>query len=1752
MKKIIKLLLFVFISNTVFSIEIPKNLTHKNGEGFIENKGQILDQNGIPNVAVKYLLNGSGLNVQIRNTGFSYDTYTIERKLKPARERIENNFIRKSVADSFNFTYHYHRVDIEFVNANKQPKVLANQVSTDFINYYNVPTSPDGILNVHNYKSVLVKDIYSGIDVEYLIDKEKGFKYNFIVHPGADYQMIQMKYLGAESNLVQNKIELSVAAGKLQEDIPMSWIEDDANSPVQVDYKLIEKGVFGFGSNIKILNNKTLVIDPSPLRIWGSYYGGNGTDYLYDCKTIGTSIVVCGMTTSSNSIATAGAHQSSISSGFDVFVSKFTSLGVLEWSSYYGGTGNETIPRCAIDGTSNIVISGITTSSANISSSSSHQTTPGGGNDAFLVKFSGLGVRQWGTYYGGNNSETEAAVSVDPNGNIYLSGSTASANNISTTGSHQIALTGITDGFLVRFTTGGVRQWGTYYGGSSNESNIFCISTVNGLYLSGNTNSTNNIATATTHQSVLSGSADAFLVKFDFNGSRLWGTYYGGSGDETGNSCAIDNIGNVYLAGTSNSTSGIATTGSSQAVFGGGTYDAFLAGFTSTGVRYFGTYLGGNGAESLVRLNYYQSGKLFLSGETRSSNNISTTGAFQVSLSGLSDVFFAEFNTSGTRQWSSYFGGTSDEGFGLCVGDDYNNVYLVGYSNSSTNISTTGGHQISMGGGVDGFLQKFQICTSGVLGTIGAITPTGGASTCNGTAKQYTISAVTNAAGHQWSVPAGWVIQSGQGTTSITVLPGSNGNVSVKGYNTCGDSTTAVTLLVTVISVAQPSAITGSSLNCLGVASPYSVALVSGRTYIWTLPNNWTGSSTTNSISVTPNAITNSDTIRVTASISGCQSTASKLVVSTTRIPLIPVNFIGNNPACRLVPTNFMVDTFLYEATYIWTFPTGYNVNSGSSTRIVNVTPSASAVSGNLTVKGTNSCGTGTALSIPMNVPVTPPATPSTITGSAAPCSGSTLTYSVTLVSGINYRWVLPLSWTINSGQNTNSITVKVGTTSGSISVYPSNATSTSCEGTPSTLPVTVVATPVAPTQVTGATQVCINSSYSFTTPAIPGTQSYTWTLPTGFSPVGGTTNNTINVNTSGSLGSTLELKVKANNGSCSSVDFVYNITGNTIVPAQPLAISGNQSICANSTQTYSIAAVANASSYAWSLPAGWAFNGNSTGNSINVVAGSSTGTISVVANNGSCASSARTLPITTVTPSPPQPGSIGYSGAICGGKQTAFTIAAVSGATSYIWTLPSGWTGTSTTTSINVTPNNNSDTLIVVASNGSCNSVPRKQGFIVNQTPAQPATITGNNLVCINTSYPFYIPRISTASSYTWTVPTAWSVVAGGNDTFIRATPNATGVSGDIVVIANNNGCASIPRTIATSVNTNLPATPGAIIGSSIVCDGVVNDFSISSVTNALNYTWTIPTAWTFTSGQNTTSIKVVPNNTNGQITVKAINGACVSAERVLAISTVVPPPAQPVISGNANPCINSNATFTVAAVPGAISYLWTSPIGWTISAPTGQGTSIFIAGQTGVINVSANNGYCKGIAATLTIDASQLPNIISWEGEQYVKSFTIRKYKAPSLANTSYVWTVPSDWTIISGSTQNEITVLIGQSSGVITVRGTNGCGTGASYSKNVYTGVAAGMDTELLLSNLKIFPQPANDQFTLSFMPLANLDEVQLRITDMLGKAISVNSIGSIASGQTKEINFTSSEMIAGIYLLSIESKQTTKTYKISINH
>ena len=172
---------------------------------------------------------------------------------------------------------------------------------------------------------------------------------------------------------------------------------------------------------------------------------------------------------------------------------------------------------CATDASGNVYLAGRTWSTTGIATTGAHQTTSGGSDDAFLVKFNSSGVRQWGTYYGGTRAEVGHSCATDASGNVYLAGITASTTGIATTGAHQTTSGGGSDDtFLVKFNSSGVRQWGTYYGGSGTEHGHSCATDASGnVFLAGYTQSTTGIATLGAHQTTFGGSNDAFLVKFD-------------------------------------------------------------------------------------------------------------------------------------------------------------------------------------------------------------------------------------------------------------------------------------------------------------------------------------------------------------------------------------------------------------------------------------------------------------------------------------------------------------------------------------------------------------------------------------------------------------------------------------------------------------------------------------------------------------------------------------------------------------------------------------------------------------------------------------------------------------------------------------------------------------------------------------------------------------------------------------------------------------------------------------------------------------------------------------------------------------------------------------------------------------------------------------------------------------------------------------------------------------------------------------
>ena len=263
------------------------------------------------------------------------------------------------------------------------------------------------------------------------------------------------------------------------------------------------------------------------------------------------------------------------------------------------------------------------------------------------MKFNSSGVRQWGTYYGGTDRDMGYSCITDTSGNICLTGYAYSTSGISTIGSHQTAFGGgKNDAFLVKFNSSGVRQWGTYYGGTGREFGQSLATDSSGnIIVSGNTTSRTGIATTGAHQTLFSRAFDAFLVKFNSNGVRQWGTYYGGTGYEDGSSCANDASGNIYLAGQTYSTSGIAKTCDYQAAFGG-VYDAYLVKFNSNGVRQWGTYYGGTGYDIGYSCATDTSGNVYLSGYTSSTSVISTTGAHQTAFGGVYDAFLVKFTST--------------------------------------------------------------------------------------------------------------------------------------------------------------------------------------------------------------------------------------------------------------------------------------------------------------------------------------------------------------------------------------------------------------------------------------------------------------------------------------------------------------------------------------------------------------------------------------------------------------------------------------------------------------------------------------------------------------------------------------------------------------------------------------------------------------------------------------------------------------------------------------------------------------------------------------------------------------------------------------------------------------------------------------------------------------------------------------------------------------------------------------------------
>ncbi|MEI6900522.1 MAG: hypothetical protein WCL00_11640, partial [Bacteroidota bacterium] len=449
---------------------------------------------------------------------------------------------------------------------------------------------------------------------------------------------------------------------------------------------------------------------------------------------------------------------------------KFNSDGVRQWGTYYGGTDAENVYTCVTDHYGNSFIGGQTYSYNNIATPGACQTTFGGLQDGFLAKFNTAGLRQWGTYYGGTDIDYIISSATDDNGDIYITGITRSTTFIATSGSFQPVLDGPSDAFLVRFDSLGQRLWGTYYGGSHQEDG-WSVSTDNPghVFLAGDTYSPDNIASVGAFQPNLNGQSDGFLACFNHNGNRLWGTYFGGNFQDIIYCSACDQFGNVIVGGYTTSTTGLATIGAYQTILAGD-YDGLIAKFTYSGQRSWATYYGSVGTDKVNSCSIGRNGIIYVSGWTLSTTGMASPGAYQENIHGMFDAIFAKFDSSGQQRiWGSYFGG-----FGI----EQSEGIAVDTSSSYTQLYlsgyTTSSDYISTPGShqltLGGGSDSFLEKFRDCNSPDSAGFITGIQTICKpASGIIYVVPTILNATSYRWHVPPGATITSGQNTRSITV-----------------------------------------------------------------------------------------------------------------------------------------------------------------------------------------------------------------------------------------------------------------------------------------------------------------------------------------------------------------------------------------------------------------------------------------------------------------------------------------------------------------------------------------------------------------------------------------------------------------------------------------------------------------------------------------------------------------------------------------------------------------------------------------------------------------------------------------------------------------------------------------------------------------------------------------------------------------------------------------------------------------------
>ncbi|MDJ0556689.1 MAG: SBBP repeat-containing protein [Microcoleaceae cyanobacterium MO_207.B10] len=517
------------------------------------------------------------------------------------------------------------------------PETDTSQILLNYSGVENISILPDGSLLIDTelgelsevspiaYQEIDGQQIAVEVAYQLLGNNQVGFNigeynqdYELIIDPTIEYSTL----IGGNGFDRGNGIAVDVAGNV--------YITGDTTS---VDFPTLNAIQPEFNGGGVVFNNDAFVtkLDQNGTVLWSTYFGGSNDEFGIDIAVDLTGGVYVTGNTNSLDFLTVNAFQTTYGGGSfngDAFVTKLSSLGnSVQYSTYLGGRDEDISRGIAVDNNGNAYVTGSTggfspfpalpvpgfvdfpTTENAFQSTSTNNLD----RDAFVTKLSGNGkTLVYSTLLSGLDFDAATDIDVDNQGNAYLTGSTRSFN-FPIRNAIQPIYGGDSDIFITKLNRDGSDLlFSTFYGRSDGDSGSgIAVDLAENIYVTGTTGTrifegdiaippVGDFPTFSGFQNLFGGgSSDGIVMKINRNGSLGYGSFLGGNSSEFANDITVDDLGNVYVTGSTASVNFPIINGFQEGVGFGLPDDAFISKVSSNGLLLdYSATIGGVGNES--------------------------------------------------------------------------------------------------------------------------------------------------------------------------------------------------------------------------------------------------------------------------------------------------------------------------------------------------------------------------------------------------------------------------------------------------------------------------------------------------------------------------------------------------------------------------------------------------------------------------------------------------------------------------------------------------------------------------------------------------------------------------------------------------------------------------------------------------------------------------------------------------------------------------------------------------------------------------------------------------------------------------------------------------------------------------------------------------------------------------------------------------------------------------------------------------